>query len=57
MKKVLLKSNISKRLFMFVFTKEIADFLRKIRERAGLSQKEAAERIGLSIKSFANISF
>ncbi|MDH5683364.1 MAG: helix-turn-helix domain-containing protein [candidate division WOR-3 bacterium] len=42
---------------MFVFTKEIADFLRKIRERAGLSQKEAAERIGLSIKSFANISF
>ena len=37
---------------MFIFTKEIADLLGKIRKKAGLSQKEVAERIGLSIKSF-----
>ena len=32
---------------MFVFTREIADLLGKIRKKAGLSQKEVAERIGL----------
>jgi transcriptional regulator with XRE-family HTH domain len=41
----------------FVFTKEMADILSKIRKKAGLSQTEIAERIGLSSKSFAYISF
>jgi transcriptional regulator with XRE-family HTH domain len=41
----------------FIFTKEMADLLIKIRKRAGLSQKDIAERIGLSRKSFAYISF
>jgi|GEM_PF-520835 transcriptional regulator with XRE-family HTH domain len=35
----------------FVFTKEMAGILRKVRERAGLSQAEVAERIGLSSKT------
>ncbi|MDH5682891.1 MAG: helix-turn-helix domain-containing protein [bacterium] len=35
----------------FVFTKEMAELLRKIRKKAGLSQKEVAERMGLSPKS------
>jgi transcriptional regulator with XRE-family HTH domain len=39
----------------FIFTKEMAELLRKIRERAGLSQAEVAERIGLS-KQSGNIS-
>jgi transcriptional regulator with XRE-family HTH domain len=39
----------------FIFTKEMAELLRKIRERAGLSQAEVAERIGLS-KQAGNIS-
>jgi transcriptional regulator with XRE-family HTH domain len=41
----------------FIFTKEMADLLVKIRKKAGLSQKDIAERIGLSRKSFAYISF
>jgi len=40
-----------------IFTKEMADLLSKIRKKAYLSQKEIAERIGLSAKSFAYISF
>ena len=39
----------------FIFTKEMAELLRKIRERAGLSQAEVAARIGLS-KQSGNIS-
>jgi len=39
----------------FVFTKEMSELLRKIRERAGLSQAEVAQRIGLS-KQAGNIS-
>ncbi len=47
----------------FIFPKEMAEILRKIPERAGLSQTEVAERIGLfnnsflSNNSFAYISF
>ncbi|MFB0509548.1 MAG: helix-turn-helix domain-containing protein [bacterium] len=41
---------------MFVFTKEMADLLDKIRKKPGLSQIEVAEKIGLSIKSFTYIS-
>ena len=41
---------------MFVFTKEMADLLGKIRKKAGLSQKEIAERTGLSIRSYDNLS-
>ncbi len=33
---------------IFVFTEEMADILKKIREEAGLSQAEIVERIGLS---------
>ncbi|MEO0114772.1 MAG: helix-turn-helix transcriptional regulator [candidate division WOR-3 bacterium] len=35
----------------FTFTKEMAEILRKIRENAGLSQTQVAERIGLSSKT------
>jgi transcriptional regulator with XRE-family HTH domain len=35
----------------FVFTKEMAENLKKIREKAGLYQKEVARRIGFSAKS------
>jgi transcriptional regulator with XRE-family HTH domain len=35
----------------FVFTKEMAENLRKIREKAGLSQIEVAKRIGLTYKT------
>ena len=36
---------------MFIFTKEMAEKLRKIRETARLTQKEKALRIGLKTKS------
>jgi transcriptional regulator with XRE-family HTH domain len=35
----------------FIFTKEMAELLKKIRIKAGLSQSEVAERIGLSSKT------
>jgi transcriptional regulator with XRE-family HTH domain len=35
----------------FIFTKEMADNLRKIRKKAGLSQIEVANRIGLRYKT------
>jgi transcriptional regulator with XRE-family HTH domain len=35
----------------FIFTKEMAGLLQKIRIRAGLSQSEVAKRIGLSSKT------
>ena len=41
----------------FVFTQEMAELLKKIRLRSGLSQSELAERIGLSKKtSYSYIS-
>lgn len=36
---------------MFVFTKEMANILRQIREKAGLSQREVALRMGIKSKS------
>ena len=36
---------------MFIFTKEMAEKLRKIRETALLTQQEVALRIGLKTKS------
>jgi transcriptional regulator with XRE-family HTH domain len=36
---------------MFVFTKEMAGILREIREKAGLSQREVALRMGIKSKS------
>jgi len=40
---------------MFIFTKEIADLLGKIRKKAELYRKVVAERIGLSIRSYDNL--
>jgi len=36
---------------IFVFTKEMAELLKKARTRSGLTQSELAERIGLSAKT------
>jgi transcriptional regulator with XRE-family HTH domain len=35
---------------MFIFTKETAQLLKKIRKRAGLSQKEMAIRMSIKTK-------
>ncbi len=44
-------TNLLRNNFMFIFTKEMAEKLRKIRENAGLTQKEVALRIGIKNKS------
>jgi transcriptional regulator with XRE-family HTH domain len=41
----------------FVFTKEMAKLFTMLRKRAGLSQSELAQRIGLSRKSYPYISY